>query len=88
MEEKAVKGVKKQRKVLKKIPSRIIRDAKGLAIFTSMRTGASLIRISGGGKSLIGFYQGSRRWEERVEQVWSLLAWRMVLGPHQHRSLP
>lgn len=40
-EEKAVKGVKKQRKVLKKIPSRIIRDAKGLAIFTSMRTGAS-----------------------------------------------
>jgi len=41
-------GPKKKQKVLKKIPSEVIRNAKGLAIFTTMRTG---LWISGAGGS-------------------------------------
>lgn len=41
-------GPKKKQKVLKKIPSEVIRNAKGLAIFTVMRTG---LWISGAGGS-------------------------------------
>jgi len=48
VEEKSVKGVKKQRKTFKKIPSRIIRDATGLAIFTSMRSGMAPFGGAGG----------------------------------------
>ncbi|KAK4699417.1 SH3 domain-containing YSC84-like protein 1, partial [Phenoliferia sp. Uapishka_3] len=48
VEEKSVKGLKKQRRVMKKIPSRIIRSAKGLAIFTSMRSGMAPFGGAGG----------------------------------------
>ncbi|KAL8277442.1 hypothetical protein RQP46_010164 [Phenoliferia psychrophenolica] len=48
VEEKSVKGVKKQRRVMKKIPSRIVRSAKGLAIFTSMRSGMAPFGGAGG----------------------------------------
>lgn len=43
-----VDGPKQKQKVLKKIPSEVIRNAKGLAIFTTMRTG---LWISGAGGS-------------------------------------
>lgn len=48
VEEKSVKGVKKQRKTFKKIPSRIIRDSCGLAIFTAMRSGMMPFGGAGG----------------------------------------
>ncbi|KAI5480464.1 Ysc84 actin-binding domain protein [Pseudohyphozyma bogoriensis] len=48
VEEKSVKGIKKQRKVAKKIPSRIIRAAKGLVIFTSCRSGMAPFAGAGG----------------------------------------
>lgn len=48
VEEKAAKGLKKKRRVVKKIPSRIIRNAKGLAIFTSMRSGVAPFGGAGG----------------------------------------
>ena len=48
VEEKSVNGIKKQRKTLKKIPSRIIRDCVGLAIFTSMRSGMAPFGGAGG----------------------------------------
>lgn len=48
VEEKSVTGIKKQRKVAKKIPSRIIRSAKGIAIFTSMRSGIAPFGGAGG----------------------------------------
>lgn len=41
-------GIKKQQKVIKRIPPKIIRDAKGLAIFTSMRTGMAPFGGAGG----------------------------------------
>lgn len=41
-------GPKKKQKVLKKIPTEVIKNAKGLAIFTTMRTG---LWISGAGGS-------------------------------------
>ncbi|OCK85528.1 DUF500-domain-containing protein [Lepidopterella palustris CBS 459.81] len=41
-------GPKRKQKVLKKIPSKVIKNAKGLAIFTTMRTG---LWVSGAGGS-------------------------------------
>ncbi len=48
VEEKSVKGIKKQRKILKKIPAKIIRDACGIAIFTAMRSGMAPFGGAGG----------------------------------------
>ncbi|KAF2189211.1 DUF500-domain-containing protein [Zopfia rhizophila CBS 207.26] len=52
-ERPSAEGPKEKQKVLKKIPEEVIRNAKGLAIFTTMRTG---LWISGAGGSgiLIG----------------------------------
>jgi lipid-binding SYLF domain-containing protein len=46
--ETEVKGLKRQRKVLRKIPPEVLRTACGLAIFTSMRTAFSFIGGAGG----------------------------------------
>lgn len=43
-----VKGIKRQQKVLRKIPPAIIQSASGLAIFTSMRTGIAPFGGAGG----------------------------------------
>lgn len=48
VEEKTTDGRKQQRKVAKKIPARIIRQAKGIAIFTSMRSGIAPFGGAGG----------------------------------------
>jgi lipid-binding SYLF domain-containing protein len=48
VEKKSITGIKKQRKVAKKIPSRIMRAAKGVAIFTSMRSGMAPFGGAGG----------------------------------------
>ncbi|PWY69089.1 hypothetical protein BO70DRAFT_365901 [Aspergillus heteromorphus CBS 117.55] len=47
-EKEKIDGPKGKQKVLKKIPSEVIRDAKGLVIFTAMRTG---LWFSGAGGS-------------------------------------
>lgn len=48
VEEKSLTGLKRKRKVLKKIPSRIIRSARGLVIFSSMRSGIAPFGGAGG----------------------------------------
>lgn len=48
IEDKDAKGVKKQRKVIRKVPHSVIASAKGLAIFTSMRTGLAPFGGAGG----------------------------------------
>lgn len=48
VEERSLTGLKKKRKVLKKIPSRIVREAKGLVIFSSMRSGLAPFGGAGG----------------------------------------
>lgn len=46
--ETEVKGIKRQRKVLRKIPPKVINSACGLAIFTSMRSGIAPFGGAGG----------------------------------------
>ncbi|GAA6056704.1 hypothetical protein JCM3770_006475 [Rhodotorula araucariae] len=48
VEEKDEKGVSKQRKVFKKIPAQVIRNAKGIIIYTSFRTGVAPLGGAGG----------------------------------------
>ena len=45
---KGKKKTSKKRKVLRKIPPSVIQQAKGLAIFTSMRTGIAPFGGAGG----------------------------------------
>lgn len=47
-EEVEVKGIKKQRKVFRKIPPQMFKEAAGLAIFTSMRSGLAPFGGAGG----------------------------------------
>lgn len=47
-DEKGKKKGKKQQKVLRKIPPQVIAQAKGLAIFTSMRTAIAPFGGAGG----------------------------------------
>ncbi|KAK4700009.1 SH3 domain-containing YSC84-like protein 1, partial [Phenoliferia sp. Uapishka_3] len=48
VEEKSATGMKVQKKVIKRIPQKVVREAKGLAIFTSMRTGIAPFGGAGG----------------------------------------
>ncbi|KAI5480463.1 Ysc84 actin-binding domain protein [Pseudohyphozyma bogoriensis] len=49
----AGKGLRKQKKVIKKIPSRVVRGAKALVIYTSMRSGIAPMGGAGGAGILI-----------------------------------
>lgn len=62
VEEKSAKGLKKKRRVVKKIPSRIIRNAKGLAIFTSMRSGMAPFGGAGGSGIVIAKLEDGCEW--------------------------
>lgn len=46
--ETEVKGIKRQRKVLRKIPPKVLQSACGLAIFTSFRSGIAPFGGAGG----------------------------------------
>ncbi|BGP39968.1 hypothetical protein JCM10450v2_003948 [Rhodotorula kratochvilovae] len=48
VEEKDEKGLTKQRKVFKKIPAEVIRNAKGIVVYTSFRTGVAPLGGAGG----------------------------------------
>ncbi|KAF2765218.1 DUF500-domain-containing protein [Teratosphaeria nubilosa] len=48
-ERQAIDGPKQKQKVVKKIPEKVIKNAKGLAIFTTMRTGLWMSGAGGSG---------------------------------------
>lgn len=48
VEEKDDKGVKRKRKAFRKIPAEVLRAAKGIVVYTSMRSGIAPLGGSGG----------------------------------------
>jgi lipid-binding SYLF domain-containing protein len=64
-EEKVAEGSgdkKKSRKVLRKIPPAVINDAKGLAIFTSMRSGIAPLGGAGGAGVVVAKLPDGSEW--------------------------